>query len=75
MCETVMTAIKVKVIAASMRTYWYAGKIDEEFWVLKDDDNSGYKLVEHTAGRWIDFDDCEVIRAGNLRVITTIEEL
>jgi len=75
MCETVMTAIKVKVIAASMRTYWYAGKIDEEFWVLKCEDNSGYKIIEHTAGRWLDIDDCKVVRTGKIKVSTKVEEL
>lgn len=74
MCQTVLVSTKVRIVKANMRTYWYAGKIDEEFWVTKKNDTT-YQVVDHIAGRWIDVDDCEVVRTGKIKVTTTIEEL
>lgn len=74
MCETIMIATKVKITNARMQTYWYAGKIGEEFWVTKTE-TGDLALIEHKAGRWIDKDDCEIITTGKIKVITIIEEL
>jgi hypothetical protein len=74
MCQTVLVSTKVKIVKANMRTYWYAGKIDEEFWVTKKDDTT-YQVIDNIAGRWIDVDDCEIVRTGKIKVTTTVEEL
>jgi len=57
-----------------MQTYWYAGKIGEEFWVTKNSENT-YELVDHHPGRWIGVEDCEAVRIGKIKVITVVEEL
>lgn len=73
-------ATKVKIIKANMQSYWYAGKLDEEFWVsnhftTNDYGRDGWKVVDHTGGRWIDFDDCKVIKTGKIKVTILLEEL
>ena len=74
MGQTILISTKVRIVKANMRTYWYASKIDEEFWVFKKDETE-YQVIDHIAGRWIDFDDCVVVRTGKIKVIIEIEEL
>jgi len=73
-----MRGIRIKIANSSLDTYWYAGLIGNEYWATLEenlDHHMSYKiLLEGTipAGghgtKFVNFDDCEVIKEAYIRV-------
>jgi hypothetical protein len=84
-----MKAFKVKINKANLESYWYSVFIGQEFWCYLEENLSGilqYKAILEgkipeggNCTKWINFDDCEVVKESYIRVetetFTTVVEI
>ena len=78
-----MRGIRIKITNSSLDTYWYAGLIGNEYWATLEenlDHHMSYKIILDgiiPAGRhgtkFVNFDDCEVIRESDIRVYSVTD--
>ena len=85
-----MKAQRIKIIQATLDSYWYAGYIGNEYWAEERliDGIVDYMLIEETANptsllqggkRWVSKADCIVLKEAYIRIdsvtITKVVEI
>jgi hypothetical protein len=73
-----MKGYKIKVIQAKLDFYWYSTRIGEEFWSILEETSDSrlqYRVIiegkvpeNGNSTRWVDFDDCVIVKERFIRV-------
>ena len=77
-----MKGFKIQIIKSKLYSYWYASCIENVYWAVLHERNDGcqydYEIIEEgeckpegQAKRYVDFEDCVVIKECYLSIIET----
>jgi hypothetical protein len=73
-----MRGFLIRITKAKLDSYWYAGLIGNEYWTLLEenpDNHMNYCVIfegiipnSGHGTKWVNFDDCEVIKESYIRI-------
>jgi hypothetical protein len=77
-----MDGFRIQIIKAKLDSYWYAGCTGNVYWAVlheREDNHQDYKVIvegivplEGLGAKWVDFDDCIVIKEAKIAIETAV---
>lgn len=73
-----MRGFLIKITKSKLDSYWYTGLIGNQYWTLLEensDHHMNYRVIfegiipnNGNETKWVNFDDCEVIKESYIRI-------